>query len=279
MLDVGLVLEGGAMRGLYTAGVMDVLLDNNIEFKTIIGVSAGAAFGCNYVSKQRGRVLRYNLKYINDPRYMSFRNLIKTGDLFNAEFAYYTVPNELDIFDAKAFRESITEFYVVTTNILNGMPTYTELKDSKFEDVEWIRASASMPVVSKPVEINDNLYLDGGMTDPIPLKWMRENKTLKNIVILTRPNGYVKPAANQKLTKLFMSKYPQVKEVMDNRHHVYNKSLKYVETADNTLVIRPSIDLKLSRTEKRPHKLQEMYDLGVSDTLNMLNEITSFLDN
>ncbi|WOO87783.1 patatin family protein [Mollicutes bacterium LVI A0039] len=280
MKDYGLVLEGGAMRGLYTAGVMDVLMEHNIEFETIVGVSAGAAFGCNYKSKQIGRVLRYNLKYCDDPRFGGIKSLIKTGDLYNAEFAYYTLPSELDIFDTETFINNPSKFYVVTTNVETGEAHYQRLDSATGDDVEWIRASASMPAVSKPVTIGEEMHLDGGMSDPIPLKWMQANQTKKNIVILTRPDDYIKPKANTTLVKILLKQYPKLINTMSMRSKVYNESVKYCELQQergNTLIIRPSVDLGVKRTEKNRHKLQAIYDLGRQDTINQLAQIIEFM--
>ncbi len=279
MSKVGLVLEGGAMRGLYTAGVLDVFVENGIEVDTTIAVSAGAAFGCNYKSKQVGRVLRYNVKYAGDPRMGSFASLLKTGDLFNVEFAYHTLPEVLDIFDAETFKNDPSDFYVVTTKLESGTPHYTLLDSGEDIDVEWIRASASMPLVSKPVEIDGEHFLDGGITDPIPLAWMKRNISKKNIVILTRPEGYLKTPESS-LVGRFLSKYPNVAMAMRKRHDVYNRSVIMAEEdakLGNTFLLRPSLDLDIKRTEKNVEKLEAMYDLGRYDALAKLDQIRDFL--
>lgn len=276
---VGLILEGGAMRGLYTAGVLDVLVENGIELDTTVAVSAGAAFGCNYKSKQVGRVLRYNTKYAGDPRMGGLSSLLRTGDLFNVEFAYHTLPEVLDVFDVEAFRNNPNNFYVVTTELESGKPNYTLLDNGLGIDVEWIRASASMPLVSQPVEIEGKHYLDGGITDPIPIAWMKKNISTKNIVILTRPEGYIKPAEKPIVSK-FLSKYPNVAEAMKQRHNVYNRSVIMVEEdakLGNTFLIRPSIDLDIKRTEKNVEKLEAMYDLGRYDAIAHLEYLKQFL--
>lgn len=279
MSKIGLVLEGGAMRGLYTAGVLDVLVENGIEVDTTVAVSAGAAFGCNYKSKQVGRVLRYNVRYAGDSRMGGLTSLLKTGDIFNVEFAYHTLPEVLDVFDAETFKQNPNNFYVVTTELESGKPNYTLLDSGEDVDVEWIRASASMPLVSQPVEIDGKHYLDGGITDPIPLAWMKRNISKKNIVILTRPEGYIKPPEKPIVSK-FLRKYPNVASAMQERHNVYNKSVIMAEEdhkLGNTLLIRPSIDLGLKRTEKNVEKLEAMYDLGRYDALAMLDQIKLFI--
>lgn len=279
MSKIGLVLEGGAMRGLYTAGVLDVLLENEIKIETTIAVSAGAAFGCNYKSKQIGRVLRYNIKYAGDSRMGGFTSFLKTGDLYNVEFAYHTLPDVLDKFDAETFKNDPSEFYVVASNIETGQAEYKKLETGLGQDIDWIQASASMPLVSNPVEIEGNSYLDGGITDPIPLAWMKRNKSKKNIVILTRPSGYIKPPEKTIVSK-FLKKYPNIATAMQKRHEVYNHSVLLAEEDSrlgNTLIIRPTIDLELKRTEKNIDKLEAMYDLGRYDALAMLDQIKDFI--
>ncbi len=281
MSKIGLVLEGGAMRGLYTAGVLDVLIENGIEVDSTVAVSAGAAFGCNYKSKQVGRVLRYNVRYAGDPRMGGLTSLLKTGDIFDVEFAYHTLPEKLDVFDAETFKNDPSDFYVVTTELETGQPNYTLLNSGEEVDVEWIRASASMPLVSHPVEIDGKHYLDGGITDPIPIAWMKQNIATKNIVILTRPEGYIKPPESSIVGKV-LSKYPKIAEAMKKRSSVYNRSVIMVEEdakLGNTLLIRPTVDLEIKRTEKNVEKLEAMYDLGRYDALAQLDKIKEFVNN
>ena len=190
-MNIGLVLEGGAMRGLFTAGVMDVLMEYGAEFDAIVGVSAGAAFGVNYKSKQIGRVIRYNKRFANDKRYCSVQSLLNTGNLFNAMFCYHTVPNELDKFDRERYNADKTPFYVVCTDAETGEPVYHLLDRANDWGFEWIRASASMPLVSRPVKIDGKYYLDGGMSDSIPIEFMIVGGCEKNVVVLTQPWDYV----------------------------------------------------------------------------------------
>lgn len=281
MSKIGLVLEGGAMRGLYTAGVLDVLMENDIEVDGTVAVSAGAAFGCNYKSKQIGRVLRYNVKYAGDSRLGGLGSLIKTGDIYNAEFAYYTLPEQLDVFDTETFQQNPSEFYAVTTNVETGEPHYTKLTTGTGVDIDWIRASASMPLVSNPVEIDGNLHLDGGISDPIPLAWSKRNIAIKNIVILTRPEGYIKPPEKPIVSKL-LHKYPNLANGMKMRNQIYNRSVLLAEEdakLGNTFLIRPSIDLEIKRTEKNPVKIEAMYDLGRYDALANLEQLKLFISN
>ena len=278
-MKIGLVLEGGAMRGLYTAGVLDVFLDKNIKVTDILGVSAGAVFGVNYKSNQRGRTLRYNLEYLNDKRYMSINSLIKTGNLVNKEFAYYTLPRELDIFDEKAYEDNNINFYAVITNMKTGKPEYVEI-DNAEEKIEVLRASSSMPFLSKPVLINNNSYLDGGISDSIPVLKAIEMGCDKVIVVLTRPIEYRKKKRNSFLIKMFYKKYPNLINTMVNRYKNYNNTVEEIiklEEEGKIFVIRPSRLVDIKRVEKDPKKLQEMYDLGVSDTISRIEELKNYL--
>lgn len=278
----GLVLEGGAMRGIFTAGVIDVLLENDIYFDGVIGVSAGACFGCNYVSKQIGRTLRYNLKYCKDPRYCSVRSLIKTGDIFGADFCYHDIPETLDPFDTETFVASSTDFYVVATDIKSGEPVCKKMTDCKGEDLEWIRASASMPLASRIVEIDGGKYLDGGIADSIPLEAFQKMGYEKNVVILTRPDGYTKsPNKMLPLIKKTYKDYPKLVEAMSKRHLVYNNSIGYVKNqvnAGNTLVICPDTDLPIGRISHDPKEIRKVYRMGRRTAKLKLKEIIEFLN-
>lgn len=277
----GLILEGGAMRGLFTAGAMDVLMEAGIRFDGIVGVSAGAAFGCNYKSRQIGRVLRYNTTYCKDWRYCSFRSLIQTGDLYGAQFCYHTLPEELDLFDDAAFQADPAEFYAVCTDVKSGQPVYHKVESAQYGDLEWIRASASMPLVSRVVEIDGQGLLDGGISDSIPLKFFEEQGYEQNVVILTQPRGYVKKKNSlQWLMKLLLKQYPKVLEAMEQRHIVYNETLQYIlqkEQEGSVFVIAPEEKLDIGRTEKDPEKLRQVYALGRKASEARLQELKTFL--
>lgn len=280
-MKYGLVLEGGAMRGMYTAGVLDILLENNIQFDGMVGVSAGAVFGCNYKSRQIGRSIRYNKKYCRDPRYVSLRSLLLTGDLYNKEFAYHELPTKLDVFDTKTFIENPVEFYAVCTDIDTGKPVYHKLETGDETDIEWMRASASMPLAAKPVHLDGMRLLDGGISDSIPLKWFQSIGYEKNLVILTRPEGYRKNPASRstRLTaSLLKRKYPKTADAMRSRAEVYNETLDYIAAQDeNTLVMRPSRTPDVKRIERDPEKLEALYQLGRKDGEAKLEEIRAFL--
>ena len=236
----GLVLEGGALRGLFTAGVMDVMMENGIEFDGLIGVSAGAAFGCNYKSRQPGRVIRYNKRYAHDWRYCSVKSLLKTGDLFGAEFAYHMLPDELDKFDVSTFDCHPMEFYAVCTDVLTGEPVYQRLMHHGYAMNEWIRASASMPLASKVVAVEGHQLLDGGIADSIPLRFFEQQGYNKNVVVLTQPKGYVKkPNPLMPLIRLQLHRYPQFLKATAERHIMYNEETEYVarQEKDGTQVL------------------------------------------
>ena len=191
-MKTGLVLEGGAMRGMFTAGVLDVLMEHGIVLDGAIGVSAGAVFGCNYKSHQIGRVIRYNTQYCNDKRYASFGNLLRTGNLYSEQFCYHTVPEKLDVFDTKAFAENPMDFFVVCTDVRTGDPIYHKCRTGDAEDIQWMQASASMPLAAKIVKIGHYQLLDGGIADSIPVRFFESIGYKRNLIVLTQPKGFVK---------------------------------------------------------------------------------------
>ena len=278
----GLVLEGGAMRGLFTAGVMDVMMEAGLQFDSIVGVSAGAAFGCNYKSGQIGRVLRYNTTYCKDWRFCSFRSLFTTGDLYGADFCYHELPEKLDLFDDEAFQANPADFWCVCTDCSSGEPVYHKVVSAQYGDLEWIRASASMPLVSRVVCIDGQELLDGGISDSIPLEFMEEQGCGKNLVILTQPRDYKKKKNSLlPLMKLTMKKYPKVLETLAKRHEIYNEQLEYVrrrEAEGSVFVIAPESKLEIGRTEKDPEKLRAVYALGRKAAEKHLEELKKFLE-
>ena len=280
-LKTGIVLEGGAMRGMFTAGVLDVFLENNINVDGVIGVSAGTTFGCNFKSKQAGRTIRYNMRFAGDKRYCSLHSLITTGDLYNADFCYNQIPNVLDIYDLETYRKNPVKFYVVASDCETGLPVYKELETCDENDLKWMRGSASMPLASRIVDVDGYKLLDGGMTDSIPIKKFEEMGYNRNIVILTQPRDYVKkPASLLGLMKIFLRKYPKLVEAMKNRHIVYNNETEYVfGKADRgeLLAICPKAPLAISRTEKNPDELKRVYEEGRIVALERLAEVKEFL--
>ena len=280
-MKTGLVLEGGGMRGLFTAGVIDVMMEQGIRFDGIVGVSAGATFGCNYKSHQPGRVLRYNVRFKDDPRYMGLRSLLRTGDLVGAEFSYHTMPNELDVFDAGTFNSDPTEFHVVCTDVGTGEPVYHRIDVADEEAFDWIRASASMPLVSRPVSLEGRLLLDGGISDSIPLRYFQGQGFLRNVVILTQPKGFFKRKTKlMPLFHLFMRRYPAIVRAMSRRHLMYNDELSYLaeqERQGNILLIYPQDALPIGRTEQDEAKMRRIYAMGRQKAEEMLPQIKDFL--
>lgn len=268
------------MRGMFTAGVLDVLMENGFEFPVCTGVSAGAAFGCNLKSRQAGRVLRYNKEYCREPKFCSFRSLLTTGDIFGAEFCYHEIPEKLDPFDTQAYEENPMKFYVVASDLETGKPHYQRLDRVDENCYEWIRASASMPLVSRVVEVGGGKYLDGGVTDSIPLRFS-EQFCKRNIVVLTRPRDYKKPpVSNLWMYRRRLKKYPNMFKAVKIRHLMYNEQRHYVfkrEKSGDVLVICPDSALEIGRLEHDPEMIQKTYDLGRKAALEKLEEIRSFL--
>lgn len=265
-IRTGLVLEGGAMRGLFTAGALDVFMERGITFDGLIGVSAGACFGCNYKSGQIGRVIRYNKRFARDPRYCSWKSLFTTGDLFGAEFCYRELPKKLDVFDTAAFEANPMEFHVVATDAATGKPVYKRLDSADDTALDWIRASASMPLVSRPVEIDRRKYLDGGLSDGIPLKHFESLGFARNVVITTRPRGYRKfPRGKARLAKPFLLRYPEIYRALRTRHIWYNETLEYIDMQvanGAAFLIAPEKPLEISRVCHDPAAMQRIYDCG-----------------
>ena len=274
-----LVLEGGALRGIYTAGVIDELLKTDIKIDAIIGVSMGALIGINYLSKQPNRAIRYNLKYSNDKRYISINSLLKTGNLVNKEFAYYELPEKLDKFDYSTFNKSKTKLYVTITNLETGKAEYVLIKDAN-KDTEYLRATSAMPVVSKIVEINNKKYLDGGVSDSIPVQKAIDLGYDKIIVVTTRCIEYRKKDKNKSSLSKFYRKYPNFQKTLNNRNKMYNEEVEKViklEKENKIFVIRPSKKIKIKRIEKNNEIIKSQYNLGVKDFKDKLKDLYEYL--
>ena len=278
----GLVLEGGAMRGLFTAGILDVMMEAGIEPDGLIGVSAGAAFGCNYKSRQIGRAIRYNARFAKDPRYSGVWSLLKSGDYFNAEFGYHVVPKQYDIFDVETFKKNPMEFIVVCTDVETGQAIYHKIDHVDFDELEWLRASASMPLASKVVEVGGHKLLDGGVSDSIPLAYAESIGYEHNVVILTQPEGYVKKRSKlMPLLRLALRKYPEMVKAMDTRYLMYNRELDYVRQAEQEgrcLVIRPEEKIPIGHVSHDPDQMRLVYDMGRDMGKKRLNDIKAFYE-
>jgi predicted patatin/cPLA2 family phospholipase len=277
----GLILEGGAMRGMFTAGVLDVFMENDIEFDGVIGVSAGATFGCNFISKQIGRTIRYNKKYCRDKRYCSMRSLLRTGDLFGEDLCYNKIPNELDPFDNDTFRKSDTEFYIVTTDIETGKAVYKKYDVDDPEALSWMRASASMPLASRIVTTGGRKMLDGGMADSIPIKAFENMGYNKNVVVLTQPKEYIKQKNSAlPLIRMKYKKFPKLIEVMENRHIMYNETTDYIKEKElhgDLYVIRPEEPLNVGHIEHNALELEKAYQTGRKVAQKNLEKLKEYL--
>ncbi len=282
IMKKGLVLEGGAMRGLWTAGVTDVMMEHNIRPDGLIGVSAGAAFGCNYKSWQVGRAIRYNTRFAKDKRYSGWRSLLTTGDYFNAQFGYHVVPYEYDLFDTETFRQSPLQFTVVCTDVETGEAVYHVMDHVDYDELEWLRASASMPLASKVVEVQGRKLLDGGVSDSIPLEYYERQGYRRNVVILTQPLGYQKEHNRlMPLMRLALRQYPRFLKALDERHLMYNQQLRYVAQAEQEnrcLVIRPEGKIPIGHLSHDPQQMRKVYDLGRQVGQKYIDKIKEFYE-
>jgi len=280
-MKIGLVLEGGGMRGLFSAGVLDALLElKELNVNGIVGVSSGALFGVNYVSKQKERAVRYNKKYADDKRYMGLHSWITTGNAVNKDFAFYELPYKLDVFDNETFKKAKTDFYVVMTNVESGKAEYVLIKDA-FAQMEYLRATSALPFASKIIEINGKKYLDGGISDSIPIDFCESLGYDKIIAVLTRPEGTYKEDKLGFLYKLVYRKYPNLVNSLLNMATDYEKVLAKIKDLENKgkiFVVRPPEVLKIGRLEKNRDKIQKVYDTGLNTGLKELNNIVKYLN-
>ncbi|MDU2236604.1 MAG: DUF6363 domain-containing protein [Fusobacterium periodonticum] len=280
-MKIGLVLEGGGMRGLFSAGVLDALLElKELSVNGIVGVSSGALFGVNYVSKQKERAVRYNKKYADDKRYMGLHSWITTGNAVNKDFAFYELPYKLDVFDNETFKKAETDFYVVMTNVESGKPEYVLIEDA-FAQMEYLRATSALPFASKIIEINGKKYLDGGISDSIPIDFCESLGYDKIIAVLTRPEGTYKEDKLGFLYKLVYRKYPNLVNSLLNMATDYEKVLVKIKDLENKgkiFVVRPPEVLKIGRLEKNRDKIQKVYDTGLNTGLKELDNIVKYLN-
>ena len=274
----GLILEGGAMRGMFTCGVLDVLMEHGVVFDGLAGISAGAVFGCNYKSGQIGRAVRYNKRYSRDWRYCSLRSLIATGDLYGADFCYRLLPDELDIFDREAFRTNPMEFWVGATDVDTGRVIYHRCLDGGAEDMRWMRASASMPLVSRVVPVDGHRLLDGGIADAVPYRFMLEQGYDRNVIVLTQPSGYRKKPVSRFMVRA-SRRYPKLAEAMAMRHEMYNRQMDELDAMRDALILRPPRALNIKRTERDPAELERVYQIGRKTATDRLDEVARFLEN
>ena len=279
----GLVLEGGAMRGLWSAGVTDVMMEHEVWPDGLIGVSAGAAFGCNYKSRQVGRAIRYNTRFARDTRYSGLKSLLTSGNYFNAQFGYHVVPFEYDLFDVKTFEESPLEFTVVCTDVETGEAVYHRMDHVDYDELEWLRASASMPLASRVVEVGGRKLLDGGVSDSIPLEQFERMGYDRNVVVLTQPWGYRKEHNRlMPLMRMALHRYPRFLRALDERHLMYNRELDYVAQAEQEgrcLVIRPEEKIPIGHISHDPEEMRRVYELGRQVGERMIERIKEYYAN
>lgn len=278
MGKTGMVIEGGGMRGIYAAGVLDVLSDYELPIDGLIGVSAGAIHGCSYVSKQKGRSIRYYKKYCTDDRFMSVKSLIRTGSIVGTQFCYHDLPEQLDPYDYDVFNQSKIKFYVTCSNLATGKAEYLQITDMKGQ-IDLMRASASLPFLSEIVSFDGMKLLDGGCTDSVPVRAFQKMGYEKNLVILTRPDSYVKKKEPYLFSGLVYRKYPNFRKALSVRHIRYNKTIadiRRMEKEKSVYVIRPSRDLTIGRLTKDPEEIQSVYDIGKEDALNAIAKVQNW---
>ena len=282
MGKLGLVMEGGAMRGMFTAGATDVLMENGFTFDGGIGVSAGATFGCNVVSKQPHRAYRYVRRFCKDWRFVSLASLVLTGDLYGAEYGYHTIPEKYDKFDFETFEKNPMEFYCVASDLITGQPVYHRFLDGRGDDMLWMRASASLPLAARPVHAGGRILLDGGLTDSIPLAYFESIGYDKNVVILTRPLSYRKsPMKGMTAIRMSLRRYPRIVEAIERRPVMYNEEIAYIrrqEQAGKAFIIRPFAEVNIGAVCHDRKELKRVYEMGRRAAEERLDELKKFLE-
>lgn len=278
-MKIGLVLEGGGMRGLYTAGVLDVMMEHQFMPDVVCGTSAGVTFGVNLLSQQKGRVLRYNCRYAGDRRYISLHSWLTTGNMINRDFAYDLLPHELDPFDEETFEQSKAAFYATITNMRTGQAEYVRITNT-WQQMDVIRASASLPIICQPVEWQGEKYLDGGLVDNIPLDKCIELGCDKIIIVLTRPLDYVRNDHIAGACRLCYPRHKALLRAIEQRNDRYNARLQQIrrlEQEGKVFVLRPSENISVGRLEKDIARLQALHQLGVADATRLWNNLTHYL--
>lgn len=281
MVEAGLILEGGGMKGIYTAGVLDFFLEKDIMFSSCYGVSAGACALCSYLSRQKKRAYRIDVNYLDQKAYCSVESLIKTGDLFGVDMCYKLIPDYLDPYDYETFKQYEGKAYAVVTNVRTGKAEYMQLKNIR-EDIIAVRASSSLPLVARSVKIGEEFYLDGGISDSIPIRQSMKDGNRKNVVVMTKEVGYVRKPAQKELSliKLRYLRYPKVYELMKERHLTYNNTVQFIEEQEksgNVFVIRPKFPNNVGRVERDKAKLDALYEEGYQDAKDCYQELIAYL--
>lgn len=277
-----LVLEGGAMRSLYTSGVLDVLLDNHIEMECTVGVSAGALTGSNYISKQRGRTANINIEYCNDPKYIGVRAIKSNKGLVGFDYLFGEISKYQVPFDEKTYQESKQKFYIGATNCLTGKTEFFE--KGKGDTYKILQASSSMPIVSNIVKIDDKPYLDGAIECNIPIEWAKQQGYDKIVIVLTRDKDYRKQELTNNMKKVYSlryKKYPELVKTICDKPQKYNETVEEInklEAEGKAFVIRPQKPIEVSRLEKDKDKLKELYHQGLAEMTERLEDLKKYLD-
>lgn len=281
MYSAGLIFEGGGMRGAYTAGVIDALIENKLEFSSCYGVSSGACHAASYLSKQHGRAYRTMTEHMGDKRYFSYWNLLIKGDLLGPEMVFHIIPEQLDPFDYDEYNKYPGKFYSVATNCETGEAEYFHPKIME-EDVEMIHASSALPILAKKVKIGENYYFDGGISDSIPIKRSIADGNTKNVLVLTQDADYQKKYDKSvPILNIFYPKYPKMVEMVATRHIRYNEALELVaeeEAAGRAFVIRPKNPVGVSRIKFNKEKIAQLYHDGYHDTIDKMDDLIAFLE-
>ncbi|GAA0315207.1 patatin family protein [Bacillus carboniphilus] len=281
MENIGLVLEGGGMRGVYTAGVLEYFMEKELYFPYVIGVSAGACMAASYLSRQNGRNKVVNIDLVRDPRYLSFRNFIRNREFFGMDFLFDEIPNKINPFDYDTFLNAKEQFIVGTTDCETGEAVYYDKKDHGKHMLKIIRASSSLPFVAPSVEYDNRLLLDGGIIDPIPIRKAQEDGNHKNVIVMTKPPNYTKkPSKFGGAITYFSKKHPKIGELIQSRYKHYNETLGYLDSEKekgNVMIIQPSVHIPVSRMERKQERLLSLYELGYKDAKKQYEEIVEFL--
>lgn len=280
MEKTGLILEGGGLRGVFTAGVVDLFIEKGVEFDLLIGVSAGACHGCSFLSKQRGRAYAVTVDYLDDKEFLSLGNFLKTGDLFGPDMLYGKIPKELYPIDNETFLKGKTEFYAAVTNCITGEAEFKKVNDL-LDDIECVHASGSLPLAAREVYLEGTPYLDGGIADSVPVRQAEKMGCGKNVVVLTQPKGFrLKKSRALSFVRAAYKNYPKMVETLSNRHTIYNETLDYIESLEaqgKIFVIRPEIPLKIKTAEKNRGKLKNAYTHGYETAEKLYGDMEKYM--
>jgi predicted patatin/cPLA2 family phospholipase len=280
MQNTGLVLEGGGMRGLYTAGVLRYLMEQDIYIPYTIGVSAGACNGSSYIARQIDRNYSANIEYVSHPEYISYKRFLKKRELFGMDFIFDKIPNELVPFDMKAFCEAKEKFVVGVTDCLTGEPIYYSKEHQTKDIITILRASSSIPFFAPEISYDGRMLLDGGIADPIPIQKSEADGNTKNIVVLTGNKGYMKGSSFNWFAKRKYKNYEGLLKALRDRHILYNDTVRYLEEQEekgNVVLIRPIERSDVSRIERNPEKLKKLYNQGYAEAKAAYGKIKKLL--